>query len=1477
MSKINAIRLINLNYNNNAIKVSDETFHMNGQSTLLALRNGGGKSVLVQMMMAPFIHKRYRDAKDRPFESYFTTGKPTFILVEWVLDQGAGYVLTGLMVRRSQEIAQEGAELRDELEIISIISEYQDRCIQDIHHLPVVEKTKKEITLKNFGACRQLFETYKRDRSMRFFCYDLNNSAQSRQYFEKLKEYQINYKEWETIIKKVNLKESGLSDLFSDCRDEKGLVEKWFLDAVESKLDKEKNRMREFQTIIEKYVEQYKENRSKIKRRDTILRFCEEGEKIRAEALRFREAAGQVRGCENRIAGLIAELARLQEEEERLREQVRARIGEIREQRERLNYEKLSGEIHQLEKEERFCSSNRDMIDAEREALASELVKIKEKLHLLECAKQQQSVDEDERSLSQARQKAELARQKGEALEPERRKLGYSLKQYYGVSRDEWLQKQDSNAADVRAKAQEIHGEKQRAVELQDQIVGAAAGIAELKTKIRAFDQRESLFNRHYGEKLARNILGEYEPGALGILLETYEKEQEELARNRVSARKQLEVWGEEKRKRIRDLEDIKQESVLTKGERLEALNIREQYERELKERRTILRYLELGEDQIFQTEKILAASDHKLKELQQARRALEQEEDQLKKEYVRLTQGKILELPGEFAAMLEELGIHYVYGMEWMKKNGRSSEENRRLAARRPFLPYALILSEKEFRKLANYGNGNGNGNGNGSAVYTSFPIPIILREQLEDENAAEGNHVINFDQVRFYVYFNQNLLDEEALMRMIREKEQQLQRVSESISQKQEEYTGYFERREKIRNQQVNAEKDRENRETIRLAEEKIAKLEEQIGEKTKEQQELEQKLNQQQKQILLYEQETQRQNARLDDFKEFSQAYDAYLEDQRTLEHCRKQDSRLREQKKRNAEQIDKLESQLKSLEYEGLNMADKLREVQAKCVLYEDFDGTETLEGDVVDLEGRFLAITSGLSLEQKELERQAAECRKRYEQSREELHYLQNKYQLPENGWKGILYSRKEEQHQEVLLEDRDGKKQLKDVLWNEEDKKTAVLRQQISEKRRKMLEECKEEEPLPMEEIATEDFEAQINQLLHQEKVQTEQEEAHSRKISGYEGNLTSLAEYAHLVQTEETTWPQALSLMNRKQLDTFKGEMVRDYRRSMEEAGDCRARLVQLLNRILRIEVFQEDFYRKPLEALLELSKDAGQVLVQLDTTVQSYQSLMEKLEVDISMVEKEKKKIVELLEDYLRDVHENLGKIDANSTITIRERPIKMLKIQIPDWQENEALYQLRISDFMDEITRKGIERFEQNENAQEYFGTQLTTRNLYDTVVGISNVQIRLYKIEAQREYPITWADVAKNSGGEGFLSAFVILSSLLYYMRRDDSDFFADRNEGKVLVMDNPFAQTNAAHLLKPLMDMADKTNTQLICLSGLGGDTIYNRFDNIYVLNLITASLRSGIQYVRTDHMKGLEGETVIPTHIEVTEQMELMF
>ena len=117
----------------------------------------------------------------------------------------------------------------------------------------------------------------------------------------------------------------------------------------------------------------------------------------------------------------------------------------------------------------------------------------------------------------------------------------------------------------------------------------------------------------------------------------------------------------------------------------------------------------------------------------------------------------------------------------------------------------------------------------------------------------------------------------------------------------------------------------------------------------------------------------------------------------------------------------------------------------------------------------------------------------------------------------------------------------------------------------------------------------------------------------------------------------------------------------------------------------MLRVESFSEDFYRKPLEVLLELAPDAQPVLAQLETTLQSYRSLMEKLEVDISFIWQERDNMIELLFDYLHEVHDNLGQIDRSSTITIREKPVKMLKLILPDWEENEGIYRMRLKDYV------------------------------------------------------------------------------------------------------------------------------------------------------------------------------------------------
>ena len=216
-------------------------------------------------------------------------------------------------------------------------------------------------------------------------------------------------------------------------------------------------------------------------------------------------------------------------------------------------------------------------------------------------------------------------------------------------------------------------------------------------------------------------------------------------------------------------------------------------------------------------------------------------------------------------------------------------------------------------------------------------------------------------------------------------------------------------------------------------------------------------------------------------------------------------------------------------------------------------------------------------------------------------------------------------------------------------------------------------------------------------------------------------------------------------------------------------------------------------------------------------------------------------------------------------------------MLNIIQPDWEENEEVYKLRIKGFVETLRNQCIDLLEKNENISELIDNRVNIIKLYDEVVVISSINIKLYKIEENKQKQISWDDVSKNSGGEGFLSAFVILSSLLSYMRKEDKDIFTRKEESKVLIMDNPFAQTNAAHLLKPLMDIAKRSNTQLICLTGLGGDSIYSRFDNIYVLNLVNSKLKNGLRLLKSNHIVGdEEKEVLVSTYTKIEdEQMKL--
>ncbi len=733
----------------------------------------------------------------------------------------------------------------------------------------------------------------------------------------------------------------------------------------------------------------------------------------------------------------------------------------------------------------------------------------------------------------------------------------------------------------------------------------------------------------------------------------------------------------------------------------------------------------------------------------------------------------------------------------------------------------------------------------------------------------------------------FRDELLDTKKRGDIIGQKKEKITKIQENIKRRDIEYGEYFSKCECIKKQSL--EKD-----SIELSANMIMTYEKEINDAQNQIEELEnlkrdiiknnENINQK---ITDLNRNKSLADLRLQDFEILNENYNEY---------CEAKDEKIKLEKKNEDidnklgiinEKLENLVENIKSDERNKMKMRQEKKSFQEKYEYFKNFEAEIKENAETYNLldeetriskEAEYNALINDYSNEIKLLNEQYNSVSRQFAQSRQELDELLKKHNLEIADVEKVKYDREEKNELDERISSGNMQIQLYNEKLNKVNMEIAKKQSDMEHAYNDLYRICEKKEPVSKKKITNTNFKDRIILIQNEIRDNKSDLEGVLNLFAGYRNNLTALAEYSELKAevTESGITKSDFVGKSVKEIDTFRGIMIRDYKEILENERKQSAVITRLLNDMARKNIFRDEFFQKSIEVLMSITDNAVNFLKQLDIFVSSYEGIIEKLEVDVAMVEKESARIVELLEEYVRDVHEDLGRIDGNSTIKVHGKDKKMLKITIPEWYSNEEMYHLKVNDILDEVTAKTVMALENNENPEEVISLYINTKYLYDSVIGTGNVRIRLYKIEEQKGREISWSDVAKNSGGEGFLSAFIVLSSLLYYMRKDVSDVFTNYNEGKVLVMDNPFAQTNASHLLKPLMDMAKKTNTQLICLSGLGGDSIYDRFDNIYVLNLVAASLRNGMQYLKGEHTRGEESDTMIATQIQVTQQ-ELMF
>lgn len=1454
MSKINAIRLINLNYNRNTMHIDDEVFQFDGNDTLLSLRNGGGKSVIVQMLIAPFVHKFYRNTKERPFASFFTTSQPTLILVEWMLEENAGYVLTGMMVRKNQAVNE--TEEQNELEIINFISEYKESCKWDLHHLEVVITKGNTRELKSFHHCKQLFEKWKKHTEAEFYYYDMNQGLQARQYFTKLKEYQIDYQEWEGIIRKINESESGLSELFREAKDEKGLIEKWFLDTVEKKVNKETNKIKESESLVLKYVKQYKQNQSKIERKETILQFMEHAKGICEYAYKYRASYHDKLDYENKIANIIWKYEELKEVSEKEKNQMHDKIQNRKEKIAELEYKEISLHVYKKEDQKDGFLLEQRRIDKEKETTSQELKNWKRQLQLLECANYFEAYQEASLEQQRCENQLEFVQRKRKDLEPERNEIGYNLKCRY-ETKQSTLKIELKELEDALFKQDETKKylyEQKKEKEIETEALVKKLGF--LDSAISSYDEAEERYNRNFGDTLARNIVGEYEPALLEIkksaYIETRERMKKEIKRNQ-HLRQEME---EKIRFTERKLEDRREDYLLCDQQIQQAKSNLEQYNKEIDIRKKYMQYVDLRDSELFETEKILGLYDKKVNELEDHKKMIQRNLDNVEMEYNQLKYGTFLDLPKEWIAAMEKLEIPIVYGIEWLKKRAATSDENEKMIKNNPFIPYSIILSKKELEKLEKAD----------VKLYTTSPIPIVRRDELEAVTNDQEQSLYVTKKVSFYLWFDKTILYPEKLTQLLERKKSEIQKWKEQIQLRNEEQTMYIQQREEIRHQKIEKNAFEQEEERLQKCEKTRTLLDGQIDEIKNDKTEQKSTLSMIGNQITELQHKEYEIERKLEEFEVLCNKYKIYQNNldlvNKTWKTIDDNKNTLEEQER----QLEVLRNQTQSMIEEREVKKQQYHLVSEKVICYQSYQEGKIITRDLEDLEARYEAIISNISGDQRLLEQNLKDAKKRYQKCEKQLIDKADKYGLQQKDYEKVAYDTfKEEQYEKEEALSYEHLKKL-EQHWYKVENEIVRLESEITAWMNRMEERCHKTELLNRSDIIEIDFQAEKKQQEERISIEEKKLNEAEKRIAYYSNSLHLFSDYSDFERKEEMVLEEDLSTLTEEEITKHNARVRRDYKAAINSMLQEQNKLRELLDVTARMEEFREDYYRKPIEKLILLLENADDIILQLETTLESYQNILQKLEVDIAFIEKEKDKVKELLLDYVLEIHIGLSKIDKDSTISVRGRSIKMLKLMLPIWEENLGSYQLHMKDFLEDLTKNALIAFDKNENVEELIGKRVTTRNLYDVIVGVNNIGIKLYKIEAQREYPITWSEVSRNSGAEGFLSAFVILSSLLSYMRKDDTDLFMDKKESKVLIMDNPFGRTSSEHILKPLMELAKKSNTQLICLSGLGGEAIYNSFDNIYVMNLVSSNFRKEVDYMRIERVKG-EDQPAVTDHL----------
>lgn len=1420
MPAIRKIRIVNFRFNDGAKLIPDEIFcteNAEGKpiDTLLNLDNGGGKSVIVQLLLQPVCPKA--KVQNRNISDYFQKGTDhAFVLIEWSLDGSSNSLLTGISLAASTTADDENESKT--VRFYTFMHDYTrtgDKL--DLINLPLTERTGSHIRPMSYDDLRKYLQNRK-------VVYYSSESADQRRYQKRLEDYGILHTEWENILVRINAVEGGITKFFEEYRTADRLLDKFIIPGV---MPNDTASAEELEEMFVHYADSYAGQEENLRLQSQIKAFTEKLQGI----LPFMKNMWDAEDARIQAIRLLADHLftldhniKIESDKQTQLEQtiadLKAKLHHIKSEKASETYylaqesfDKASTELEECRQQKEDAENQRDKFAH----LVNVLNAAKEYAELLELQNDEKALTAQIRELEQGTQDSRIL------------SLKYSLSLI---------------AAELRQQTEsDLHQEGSTRKEQSDALCKVKEKIGQLTTQL---NDRNVSLNQTIGSK--NIMLEQINQGLSELALQITVMldgsfSGEDIENIRSGYDKQIKNANDEIERYQIEAEQLEQELDAQDTERTELtqaqanFNVRlQQYETAMEQYRKaynavlpVLEHLSISASRLFTDEPIVTL-DRILAKLNEQMRQTERSAEMLA-EQLRCIEAGQLHLSKTAVDFLQESGASFQTGEQYL--NYQSTKIREEILAVNPLVAYAVIVgSEKEQIKLLSQT----------TDLWLSAVVPVYTRSELAD--MADGNWS---EHNRFLFaydkdYFNDTSAYKEVIQQRLDDAKAEIEHIKRQIREWESErsilvaftYTADDEKR--IQEQITSCQSE------LHEIQDKLSALDKRKEEIKKRTKELHGLINAEQR-VLRRTEDQQKEFERIcgtiSQYEELSrQITDMESACKRLAAHI---ESEQREES-RISELIAECDEKIKQLN-------DKLTEYQNLLAELKDTPESEVLSEDYSAMIAEYRMYQENYSSNLQELHRQlqkAHEGIKKKAKDIERFHIASSEYESA--TYSDDAYQRTEEQHSQTQKEYNQASMQYSAAVECHA-KAESVLEQAKA----KLLE--LHTELLPRSEVGS-DFERRIMEcksaLEAFEKVMKECTD----KLTELNADRKYTAKYAERFTVEYSDYTAKLS------------DVLQDTDKLRDTIENCIDKLEQAESQTKKYHSTELEPFRNTHTLFTGTLDGILSVIDNHDIAGDKYFTLYERTEGDIRRYHDRIAQLAVLLKDVedsrnqlvtnclqrVGRLYENLAILSKKSTIQIGNVKKQMIRIDLPVIEPMSEQPAERINQYITEQVKKYLS--EQDTSAKSHH-EHLAIRRLLNCYIGKETIPITVFKIDknVQNSRYRSWQDALKaNSGGEQFVVLFSLIVSVMNYTRSLTSSLGTTSG---VLILDNPFGPISSPHLLEPMFRIARHFHIQLICLTHLGTAAVTSFFDMVYQLRFKSLPL-SNVEVLESEAKQHME-------------------